>query len=41
MTDPLTPFLIFVVAIRPVHMLLRLPAARARQRAIEKFHQKT
>ncbi|NDW30794.1 hypothetical protein [Salipiger sp. PrR007] len=39
MTDLLTAFVIICSAIRPVHMLMRLPAAKARRRAIQRFYQ--
>ena len=39
MTDLYTAFVIICAAIRPVHMLMRLPAARARRRAIQQFYQ--
>lgn len=39
MTDLLTAFVSICIAIRPVHMLMRLPTARARRRAIQRFYQ--
>ena len=39
MTDLLAAFVIICAAIRPVHMLMRLPAARARRWRIQQFYQ--
>ncbi len=39
MTDLLTAFVIICAAVRPVHMLIRLPAAKARCRRIQQFYQ--
>ena len=39
MTDLYTAFITICAAIRPVHMLMRLPAARSRRRRIQQFYQ--
>lgn len=39
MTDLYTAFVIICVPIRVAHMLIALPAARARRRAIQQFYQ--
>ncbi|WP_302664673.1 hypothetical protein [Alloyangia pacifica] len=39
MTDLLTAFVIICVPIRVAHMLIGLPAARARRRRIQQFYQ--
>ncbi|WP_343502101.1 hypothetical protein [Alloyangia pacifica] len=39
MTDLYTAFVIICAAIRPIHMLMGLPAARARRRRIQRFYQ--
>ena len=41
MTDLYTAFVIICVPIRVAHMLMGLPAARARRRVIRQFYQTT